>query len=214
MPDTLRITEIFHSIQGESVYCGWPTVFVRLTGCPLRCSYCDTAYAFTGGQSLSLQQISTKAATYGASHVTVTGGEPLAQNNALALLELLCDQGYKVSLETGGALPVDKVDRRVMLVMDLKTPGSKEQQRNLYSNLEHLKPQDQVKFVICDHSDYGWAVQTMEQYQLQDKCTVLFSPCHDRLAPTELASWMLSDQIPARLQLQMHKYIWGDVPGR
>ena len=214
MSATLRVTEIFHSIQGESVRCGWPTVFVRLTGCPLRCRYCDTAYAFSGGESIGLPQICEQVAAHGARHVTVTGGEPLAQRNVLALMEALCDQGYQVSLETGGALPVDDVDKRVMLVMDLKTPGSGEESRNLYGNIEFLKPQDQVKFVICDRNDYEWAARVMERQRLAERCTVLLSPSHGQLDPKELSAWMLGDRLRARLQLQVHKYIWGDVPGR
>ena len=213
MSDTLRVTEIFHSIQGESVNSGWPTVFVRLTGCPLRCQYCDTAYAFSGGQNLGLKEIGEQVASYRARYVTVTGGEPLAQKNVLRLMKMFCDDGYKVSLETGGSLPVDKVDKRVMLVLDLKTPGSGEEHRNLYSNIEHIKPQDQLKFVICDSTDYAWTVQLIRKYQLPEKCTVLLSPSHGQLEPEALSSWMLADNINARLQLQIHKYIWGDVPG-
>lgn len=210
----LRITEIFHSIQGEADAVGWPTVFVRLTGCPLRCTWCDTEYAFHGGQWRDLDAILAEVAGYGARHVCVTGGEPLAQKRCLALLARLCDAGYEVALETSGALDVSGVDRRVRKVMDLKAPGSGEAARNLWSNLEHLTPRDQVKCVLADRADYDWAVARLREHRLAERCTVLFSPVHGALAPRELAEWILADRLPVRFQLQLHKALWGDVPGR
>lgn len=212
--ERLRITEIFHSIQGESDSVGWPTVFVRLTGCPLRCQYCDTAYAFHGGDWWSFDSILKEVAQYRPDYVTVTGGEPLAQPNCLRLLTQLCDAGYKVSIETGGALPIADIDPRVVRVMDLKTPGSGECARNLYDNIPHLHQQDQVKFVICDHADFDWSKQKLEEYRLAERCQVLFSPSYKQLEARELAEWILADQLPVRLQVQLHKYLWGDVPGR
>ncbi len=210
----LRITEIFYSIQGEADSVGWPTVFVRLTGCPLRCQYCDTTYAFHGGEWLSFDDIAREVAHYTPQHVTVTGGEPLAQKNCAALLMRLCDTGYRVSIETGGALPIGDIDPRVIRVLDLKTPGSGECDRNLYANIPELRMQDQVKFVICDRADYAWSRQVLEQYKLSDRCQVLFSPSHEQLKPMELADWILADRLPVRLQVQLHKYLWGNVPGR
>lgn len=209
----LRITEIFHSLQGEARSVGWPTVFVRLTGCPLRCTYCDTAYAFTGGEWMDLDAVAGKVAEYAPRFVTVTGGEPLAQRACLPLLERLCDAGYEVSLETGGALDVSQVDPRVVKVMDLKTPGSGEAARNLYSNIEWLGPRDQVKFVIGDRADYDWSVARLREYDLPGRCEVLFSPVHGRLPPRELAEWILADRLPVRFQLQLHKLLWGEAPG-
>ncbi|MBA6413181.1 7-carboxy-7-deazaguanine synthase QueE [Parahaliea sp. F7430] len=210
----LRITEIFYSLQGEARTVGLPTVFVRLTGCPLRCVYCDTAYAFSGGQMMSLGQILNEVASHRPRYVTVTGGEPLAQPNCLPLLEQLCDAGYEVSLETSGALPVAAVDKRVVKVLDLKTPASEEVQRNDYDNIAHLNAHDQVKFVICDRADYEWARFKLDQYQLADKVTdVLFSPSHGQLLGRELAGWILEDNLPVRMQLQLHKYLWDDAPG-
>ena len=211
---TLRVSEIFYSIQGESVYVGWPTVFIRLTGCPLRCRYCDTAYAFHGGTVFTLQEIMNQVTAYKSGYITLTGGEPLAQKNSMVLLRLLCDEGNRVSIETGGMLPIDAIDPRVMRVMDLKTPGSGETHRNRYENIAHLRPQDQLKFIICDREDYLWAVEKMKHYQLSQKCTVLFSPDETRQAVAELADWMLADRLHARLQVQLHKYLWGNVPGR
>lgn len=211
---TLRITEIFHSLQGEANTLGLPTVFVRLTGCPLRCVYCDTRYAFHGGRVQTLTRILGEVAGYGAAYVTVTGGEPLAQPNCLPLLVSLCDAGYTVSLETGGALPVAAVDSRVVKVLDLKTPASGEAASNDYGNIAHLTAQDQVKFVICDRADYAWARSKVDEFALPDRVAdVLFSPSHGQLAPRELAEWILADRLPVRLQLQLHKLLWGDAPG-
>jgi len=209
----LRITEIFLSLQGESRTVGWPTVFVRLTGCPLRCSYCDTAYAFHGGERLALETIVQKVGEYGVHHVTVTGGEPLGQPACLILLKTLADQGYEVSLETSGALDVSVVDSRVVKVLDLKTPASGEMKRNLYENLQYLSGRDQVKFVIADEEDYRWSKKMVEQYRLPDSCEVLFSPVSDRLAPRDLAEWILRDRLQVRFQCQLHKFLWGDESG-
>ncbi|MGV6807058.1 MAG: 7-carboxy-7-deazaguanine synthase QueE [bacterium] len=210
----LRITEIFHSLQGETSLAGLPTVFVRLTGCPLRCGYCDTAYAFQGGELMSLDAILQTVKTYGASHVTVTGGEPLAQPNCLPLLTRLCDEGYRVSLETSGALPVGDVDSRVIKILDLKTPGSGEMSRNDFSNLNYLSPCDQVKFVICDRTDYQWAKLKMSEFALTEKVPeILFSPSHQQLDSRQLAEWILEDRLAVRFQLQLHKYLWNDEPG-
>jgi 7-carboxy-7-deazaguanine synthase len=210
----LRITEIFHSLQGESRTVGLPTVFVRLTGCPLRCGYCDTEYAFSGGYWMDIDEILAAVAAHGTDYVTVTGGEPLAQRTCLGLLGALCDQGYAVSLETSGALDIAAVDPRVVKVMDLKTPGSGELARNRYKNIAHLGPDDQVKFVICDRADYQWARALLEAQGLNGRCEVLFAPVHGRLAPRTLAEWILEDRLPVRFQIQLHKYLWGDVPGR
>ena len=211
---TLRLTEIFHSLQGEARTVGRPTVFVRLTGCPLRCVWCDTAYAFQGGTQWALSAILAEVAQYRAGYVTVTGGEPLAQPECLLLLTALCDAGYEVSLETSGALAVDAVDPRVVKVMDLKAPGSGEVQRNRYENVAHLTAKDQVKFVICDKQDYDWARLQCDQYDLYSRVSdVLFSPGHDTLAPRQLAEWILADRLPVRLQVQLHKYLWNNAPG-
>ncbi|MDD2770368.1 MAG: 7-carboxy-7-deazaguanine synthase QueE [Methylococcus sp.] len=215
MPKTLvRITEIFFSLQGETRTVGLPTVFVRLTGCPLRCVYCDTAYAFSGGQRMSISEIVERVGGYGARHVTVTGGEPLAQKACLPLLEALCDQGYEVSLETGGAHEVSAVDPRVVRVVDLKTPGSGEVSRNLYENVDSLRAGDQLKFVITDQADYDWAVAKLNEYRLDERCEILFSPAAGSLDPARLAEWILRDRLPVRFQLQLHKLLWGDSPGR
>jgi 7-carboxy-7-deazaguanine synthase len=211
---SLRITEIFVSLQGESRSVGWPTVFVRLTGCPLRCGYCDTSYAFKGGETLQIDDILSRVAGFGVHHVTVTGGEPLAQKACGELLQRLCDAGYEVSLETSGALAVADVDPRVVKVMDLKTPSSGELQRNLYDNLEHLSPQDQVKFVIGDEQDYRWSREQVGKHHLAERCEVLFSPVQGQLSPTTLADWIVRDRLPVRFQLQLHKILWGDQPGR
>ena len=216
MPDTLRlrITEIFFSLQGESTTVGCPTVFVRLTGCPLRCQYCDTEYAFKGGEWMLLPDILEKMAAYRTRYVTVTGGEPLAQKPCLALLKALCDAGYQVSLETSGAVDVADVDPRTVKVMDLKTPGSGEVERNLYGNLQYLGRQDQVKFVICNRDDYNWSVEMLNTHDLPARCEVLFSPSQDEQNATELADWILQDQLPVRFQIQLHKVLWGNTPGR
>jgi 7-carboxy-7-deazaguanine synthase len=212
--ETLRITEIFYSLQGEARTVGLPTVFVRLTGCPLRCQYCDTEYAFHGGEQMSLEHIIQRVGDFRPSYVTVTGGEPLAQPNCLPLLTLLCDQGYEVSLETSGAMPVRSVDPRVVKVLDLKTPASGEVGRNDYSNIECLTPNDQLKFVICDRGDYEWARFKLDEYALPDRVSdVLFSPSHGQLPPRQLAEWILEDRLPVRLQLQLHKLLWDDAPG-
>jgi 7-carboxy-7-deazaguanine synthase len=210
----LRISEIFHSIQGEADAVGWPTVFVRLTGCPLRCTWCDTAYAFEGGGWRSFDEILAEVGQYGARHVCVTGGEPLAQKRCLELLTRLCDAGYDVSLETSGALEISQVDPRVRRVMDLKAPGSGESARNLMGNLAHLGVRDQVKFVLADRADYDWAVEVLRGHDLAARCMVLFSPVYGALAPRALAEWILADRLPVRLQIQLHKALWGEEPGR
>jgi 7-carboxy-7-deazaguanine synthase len=210
----LKLTEIFLSLQGESTLVGWPTVFVRLTGCPLRCQYCDTAYAFHGGEWHTVDQILAQVASHGVRHVCVTGGEPLAQKNCLPLLGALCDAGYVVSLETSGAIDVSTVDPRVIRVVDIKTPGSAEVTRNRWDNLALLKEQDQIKFVLCSRQDYDWAKDILAQYSLPARCTVLFSPSHGQVAPTELADWIVADRLPVRMQLQLHKILWGNTPGR
>lgn len=214
MTQTLRITEIFYSLQGETRTSGLPTVFVRLTGCPLRCQYCDTAYAFSGGEQLELDNILERVASYKPRYVCVTGGEPLAQPNCLPLLERLCDAGYQVSLETSGALDVAGVDPRVSKVVDLKTPGSEEVGRNRYENIELLTSNDQVKFVICSREDYDWAVSKLIQYGLDQRAgEVLFSPSHQQVSARQLADWVIADNLPVRMQLQLHKILWNDEPG-
>ena len=212
--DSLRISEIFFSLQGETSRVGLPTVFVRLTGCPLRCDYCDTTYAFSGGQTMTLDAIMAEVARHGAHYVTVTGGEPLAQKNCLSLLRALCDAGYAVSLETGGALNVSGVDARVAKVVDIKTPASGEMEKNLWSNLEHLNPHDEIKFVLCDEADYLWAKQVLQERELAKRCEVLFSPAQGQLSPKDVAEWMLRDKLPVRLQVQLHKLLWGNEVGR
>ena len=209
----LRITEIFYSLQGETSRVGLPTVFIRLTGCPLRCTYCDTAYAFTGGQNMSVAEILKQVAEYSPRFVTVTGGEPLAQKNCLPLLRDLCDAGYHVSLETGGALDISEVDARVMRVVDIKTPGSNEVEKNRWENLTLLTAHDEIKFVLCDEADYEWAKKIMQQHHLAEKFAVLFSPVHGVLDATQLAEWILRDRLPVRLQVQLHKLLWDNRPG-
>jgi 7-carboxy-7-deazaguanine synthase len=210
----LKITEIFYSLQGEADTAGVPTVFVRLTGCPLRCQYCDTAYAFHGGEWWELDAILTRVQEFATRYVCVTGGEPLAQKGCTALLTLLCDAGLRVSLETSGAMPLAGVDPRVVKVVDVKTPGSGEERRNRYEELEHLRANDLVKFVICGRHDYEWSRTQVTELKLPARCTVLFSPSHEELPARELADWILADQLPVRFQVQLHKYLWGNVPGR
>ncbi len=212
---TLRITEIFHSLQGESKTVGIPTVFIRLTGCPLRCQYCDTAYAFEGGEIVEIDSIKEVLEGYECDYVTVTGGEPLAQPNCQSLLQQLCEAGYQVSLETSGAMPIEHVDKRVSIVMDLKTPASLETDKNHYENIFFLKRSDQVKFVICDEKDYQWAKAKMDQYDIVNKVDeILFSPSFEEMQPSQLAEWILRDRLKIRLQIQLHKQIWGSVAGR
>ena len=212
--DTLRISEIFYSLQGEARTVGIPTVFVRLTGCPLRCVYCDTEYAFSGGELFSIDEIASRVASFSPRYVTVTGGEPLAQKNCWPLLTRLCDAGYEVSLETGGAISLAGVDSRVVSVLDLKTPASGEVARNDYSNIALLKAADQVKFVICDREDYEWARFKLDDYQLDQRVAdVLFSPSHGQVSGRQLAEWVLEDNLPVRMQLQLHKLLWDDKPG-
>jgi 7-carboxy-7-deazaguanine synthase len=210
----LRLTELFYSLQGETRTVGLPTFFIRLTGCPLRCQYCDTAYAFSGGEWYTLDAILAEVKRYPVDYVTVTGGEPLAQKDCLPLLTRLCDEGYQVSLETSGAIDVSPVDARVVKVLDVKTPGSGEVSRNIWTNFDHLLSHDQVKFVICNESDYAWAKMVMIEHELPAKCEVLFSPSADQMPAGELANWILRDQLPVRFQIQLHKYLWGDVKGR
>lgn len=209
----LRITEIFHSLQGESRPVGYPTAFIRLTGCPLRCNYCDTRYAFQGGQRQSVADVLARIVEYRVRHVCVTGGEPLAQPACLELLVALCDAGYLVSLETSGALDITAVDRRVTVVLDLKTPSSGECARNLWSNLAQLKREDQIKFVICNRTDYDWACEQLRRHDLHGRCEVLFSPAWEEQPARELADWILADRLLVRFQVQLHKFLWGNVPG-
>lgn len=211
---TLRITEIFYSLQGETRTVGLPTAFIRLTGCPLRCQYCDTAYAFNGGKIVTLSSILDEVAAYHPKYVTVTGGEPLAQKHCLVLLKHLCDQAYEVSLETSGALDVSKVDPRVVKILDIKTPDSKEEKRNLYANLDYLLPHDQVKFVLCSEADYIWAKAFIAKHELANKAEILFSPSFQELPAQILADWIVRDNLPVRLQIQLHKYLWNDERGR
>ncbi len=210
----LRVSEIFYSLQGETRTVGLPTVFVRLTGCPLRCQYCDTAYAFQGGGWMSLADILEKVAEYSPRYVTLTGGEPMAQKGAISLLSQLCDAGYEVSLETSGAMPLNEVDPRVVKVVDIKTPGSKEVDKNHWDNLNILQPHDQIKFVLCSEADYLWAKQIILDYNLNEKCEILLSPSYTELHPGLLADWIVADRLQVRLQVQLHKYLWGDVQGK
>jgi len=211
---SLKINEIFFSIQGETNRAGLPTVFIRLTGCPLRCVYCDTEYAFHDGDKMTLTEIMQKISDYKTRQITVTGGEPLAQNNCTPLLQMLCDAGYDVSLETSGALDIQDIDNRVARIVDLKTPASGEVDKNLYDNLQYLTRNDQVKFVICDREDYEWSKERLNEYKISEQCEVLFSGCHGEIQSSQLADWILEDQLPVRLQIQLHKYLWGDVPGK
>jgi len=210
----LKITEIFRSLQGEADTAGIPTVFVRLTGCPLRCQYCDTAYAFHGGEWATLEEVLRTVQDFATRHVCVTGGEPLAQKGCLALLTSLCDAGLRVSLETSGAMSLSGVDPRVVLVVDVKTPGSGEESRNRYEELQQLQPKDLVKFVICSREDYEWSRAKLAELDLATRCTVLFSPSHEQVPPGQLADWLLADHLPVRFQIQLHKYLWGNVAGK
>ncbi|MFZ1851801.1 MAG: 7-carboxy-7-deazaguanine synthase QueE [Nitrosomonas sp.] len=211
---TLRISEIFYSLQGETSRIGLPTVFIRLTGCPLRCHYCDTVYAFTGGSHSTIAQILKEVARFNTKFVTVTGGEPLAQKACLTLLTALCDAYYSVSLETSGALDISNVDKRVSKIMDIKTPDSGESDKNNWNNLKFLTPHDEIKFVLCNEADFHWASQIVNKHQLHKVCPVLFSPVYDALTPQTLANWILRDQLPVRMQIQLHKLLWGEGPGR
>ncbi len=210
----LKITEVFLSIQGEADAVGWPTVFVRLTGCPLRCSYCDTQYAFYGGTWSSFEDVLAKVRSFATPRICVTGGEPLAQRHCTAFLQTLCDEGFQVSLETSGALDIGAVDPRVVRVVDVKTPGSGEQARNRLENLSLLRREEQVKFVLTSRSDFEWASEIVREHQLAKRCMVLFSPGFGQVEPRELAQWILDERLPVRLQLQLHKVLWGDTPGR
>jgi 7-carboxy-7-deazaguanine synthase len=212
--NNIRISEIFHSLQGESTRVGLPTVFVRLTGCPLRCYYCDTEYAFTGGEILPISAILEQVTGYKMPYVCVTGGEPLAQQSCFALLTQLCDEGYQVSLETSGALSVEAVDSRVKKIMDIKTPDSGEAAKNHWPNLDFIRDSDELKFVICSREDYEWTKDIVDTYQLFECCEVLLSPSHAEIDSTVLAEWMLADRLPARFQVQLHKYLWNDEAGR
>jgi 7-carboxy-7-deazaguanine synthase len=210
----LKITEIFRSLQGEADTVGIPTVFVRLTGCPLRCQYCDTTYAFHGGEWRTLDEIVHQVRELDVTHVCVSGGEPLAQKNCIPLLTRLCNEGYRVSLETSGAMSLEHVDPRVVMVVDVKTPASTEESRNRYDELTRLQPKDLVKFVICDRADYEWSRDKLRELGLPARCTVLFSPSHDQLPARDLADWILEDRLPVRFQIQLHKYLWGNVAGK
>jgi len=210
----LKITEVFHSLQGEARQAGLPTVFVRLTGCPLRCTYCDSEYAFFGGEWKHFDELLEIISSFGTPHVCVTGGEPLAQKRCAEFLVQLCDAGYSVSLETSGAVDIRLADERVSRVMDLKTSGSGEENKNLWSNIGALTPHDQVKFVLCSREDYDWAHRKLKEYSLFDRCDVLFSPSWGQLDAAQLAEWILEDRLPVRFQLQLHKILWGDVAGK
>ena len=211
----LRINEMFFSLQGESNFVGFPTAFIRLTGCPLRCNYCDTAYAFKGGDIKKISDILSYVKSLKVKHITITGGEPLSQKNVYYLMKLLCDENYIVSIETSGALDISKIDGRVIIVMDIKTPDSGESHRNLLTNINYLdNKKDEVKFVICSYKDYLWSKDFVKKYNLIDKSSVLFSPCFDRVNPTDLAEWILKDQLQVRFQFQLHKFLWGDKPGK
>ena len=209
----LKIYEIFHSLQGETSRIGLPTVFVRLTGCPMRCTYCDTEYAFSGGGNMQIIDILQKITEFGTKYVTVTGGEPLAQKECYILLQALCDEGYSVSLETGGAMDIAPVDVRVSIILDIKTPASNEEKNMLWTNLEHVKSTDEIKFVLCNRADYDWAKQKMSELKLAEKCPILFSPSYHDLSAEALASWVLADKLPVRMQIQLHKILWGEKAG-
>ncbi len=209
----LKIYEIFHSLQGETSRIGLPTVFVRLTGCPMRCTYCDTEYAFSGGGNMQIDEILQKVAEFGTKYVTVTGGEPLAQKECYLLLQALCDAGYSVSLETGGAMDIAPVDKRVSVILDIKTPASNEEKNMLWSNVEHVKPSDEIKFVLVNRADYDWAKAKIVELKLTEKCPVLFSPSFHDLPAEALAGWVLADKLPVRMQIQLHKILWGEKQG-
>ena len=209
----LKIFEIFYSLQGETSRMGIPTVFVRLTGCPMRCNYCDTAYAFSGGSNMEMSEVLNKVAEYGTKYVTVTGGEPLAQRECYTLLQCLCDAGYSVSLETGGSLDIAPVDKRVSVILDIKTPASNEEKNMRWDNVFHLKAQDEIKFVLCNRTDYDWAKTKISDLKLSQKCPILFSPSYHELSADMLAAWILEDKLPVRMQLQLHKVLWGEKQG-
>jgi 7-carboxy-7-deazaguanine synthase len=209
----LKIYEIFHSLQGESSRIGLPTVFIRLTGCPMRCTYCDTAYAFSGGSNMEIPSIMDQVKTFGTKYITVTGGEPLAQRECYVLLKTLCDAGYSVSLETGGGIDIAPVDERVSVIFDIKTPDSNEEKNMLWSNIDLLKAKDEIKFVLCGRNDYEWAKQKMIDCQLIERCPIVFSPSYGDLSPNDLASWVLADHLPVRMQVQLHKILWGEKAG-
>ena len=210
----LRITEIFYSLQGESSLVGLPTVFIRLTGCPLRCGYCDTAYAFSGGEWMQVSEIVQQVKNYKTTTVCVTGGEPLAQRYCGDLLKQLCDEGYRVSIETSGSIDISPIDSRVIRIMDIKTPGSGEESKNRYENIKYLTQNDEVKFVLCNREDYDWSKEVIDKYKLPEKTQVLFSPVHEGVSPADLADWIISDQLNVRFQFQLHKFLWNDEPGR
>jgi len=209
----LKVNEIFYSLQGESSYVGLPTIFIRLTGCPMRCSYCDTAYAFNSGKNFTIDQILETIAQYKTCNVTVTGGEPLAQKECWDLLKILCDLGYTVSLETGGAISISKIDERVKIILDIKTPKSGEEKNNYWDNLKLIKPKDEIKFVINDRKDYIWSKELLIREKLNERALILFSPVYGEIDPKELADWILEDYLPVRFQIQLHKVIWGQIPG-
>tara|TARA_B100000482_G_C12613979_1_gene300427 strand:- start:1174 stop:1815 length:642 start_codon:yes stop_codon:yes gene_type:complete len=209
----LKVNEIFYSLQGESSYVGIPTIFIRLTGCPMRCGYCDTAYAFIEGKNFTINQIVENISKYKTKNITVTGGEPLAQKECWNLLKILSDRGYIVSLETGGAISINKIDDRVKIILDIKTPGSGEEKNNLWSNLKLIKPKDEIKFVITDLDDYIWAKEILFKEKLNEKASILFSPVYGNIKPKDLAEWILNDHLPVRFQIQLHKMIWGQIPG-
>ena len=209
----LKIFEIFYSLQGESSRVGLPTIFIRLSGCPMRCHYCDTAYAFQGGSMMTVDEIIKTIKKYDTRYVTVTGGEPLAQKEVLSLLKVLADQNYEVSLETGGGLSIKEVDPRIKIILDIKTPESGEEKKNHWDNLNLIHSKDEIKFVLCSREDYDWAKKILNQYKLAEKCDVLFSPVYQKLNTTNLGNWILEDQLPVRMQIQLHKLLWGEKPG-
>jgi len=209
----IKVYEIFHSLQGETSRSGLPTVFVRLTGCPMRCTYCDTEYAFSGGSNMEIADILQKVANFGTKFVTVTGGEPLAQKECYPLLQALCDADYSVSLETGGAMDIASVDARVSVILDIKTPASNEEKNMLWTNINYIKPKDEIKFVLCGRTDYDWAKQKMTELKLTEKCPILFSPSYHDLDAEALAGWILEDRLPVRMQVQLHKILWGEKAG-